>query len=136
MTQEGSLGGRGRGQGGFRGRCRGGGRQNFNKDTIECWECHKLGHFQREFPSKEINFIGSQEEVLLVTWLDESDDYEEGERFLDSTCSNHMIAKKDCFLDFDDNYKDSVKLGDNLRMIVKGNSNVRLQMDGKLHIIT
>ena len=68
--------------------------------------------------------------------MDESNDYEEGEWFLDSACSNHMSGKRDCFLDFDDNYKDSVKLGDNSRMAVKGKDNVRLQMDRKLHIIT
>ncbi|KAH1072811.1 hypothetical protein J1N35_025139 [Gossypium stocksii] len=40
------LGGRGRGS--YRGRGRGRGRQSFNKATIECFKCHKLGHFQYE----------------------------------------------------------------------------------------
>ena len=45
--------GRGRGRGSFRGRGRGRGRQSFNKATVECYYCHKLGHFQWECPSKE-----------------------------------------------------------------------------------
>ena len=43
---------RGRGRGivkGFRGRGRGGrDRQQLNRELIECYKCHKLGHFQYE----------------------------------------------------------------------------------------
>ncbi|XP_076925564.1 uncharacterized protein LOC143588456 [Bidens hawaiensis] len=47
---EGSSGGRGRGRGRFgsRGRGRGRGKSSFNKETIECYRCHKLGHFSYE----------------------------------------------------------------------------------------
>ena len=37
--------GRGRTRGGFRGRGRGRGRQPFTKALVECFKCHKLGHF-------------------------------------------------------------------------------------------
>ncbi|GMJ12457.1 hypothetical protein HRI_004914900 [Hibiscus trionum] len=43
--------GRGRGRGDYRSRVRGRGRQAFNKDTIECYKCHNLGHFQYECPA-------------------------------------------------------------------------------------
>ncbi|KAL5763072.1 hypothetical protein ACOSP7_019336 [Xanthoceras sorbifolium] len=45
--------GGGRGRGNFRGRGRGRGRQSFDKAILECYCCHKLGHFQWECPSKE-----------------------------------------------------------------------------------
>nr|KYP72898.1 Retrovirus-related Pol polyprotein from transposon TNT 1-94 [Cajanus cajan] len=42
---------KGRGHGAFRGgRGRGRGRQPVNKAIIECFKCHKLGHFQHECP--------------------------------------------------------------------------------------
>lgn len=42
---------RGRGRGTFRGgRGRGRGRQAMNRSTIECYKCHKLGHFKYECP--------------------------------------------------------------------------------------
>jgi len=48
-------GGRGRGRGRARGRAsfrgRGRGRQSINKAEIECFKCHKLGHFQYECPT-------------------------------------------------------------------------------------
>lgn len=43
VTYEDRYGGRGRGRGGFRGRGRG--QRSFDKSTIECYNCHQLGHF-------------------------------------------------------------------------------------------
>ncbi|KAI9177638.1 hypothetical protein LWI28_017655 [Acer negundo] len=43
--------GRERTSGSFRGRGRGRGRHSFNKALVECYKCHKLGHFQYECPS-------------------------------------------------------------------------------------
>ncbi|XXG77594.1 hypothetical protein AAC387_Pa08g1717 [Persea americana] len=58
VTYEDRFGGRSRGRGDFRGRGRGRGRQIFDKSTVECDNCHKLGHFRSECPSwgKEANY--------------------------------------------------------------------------------
>ena len=50
--------------------------------------------------------------------------------FLDSGCSNHMCGKKEYFIDFDENFSDTVKLGNNTSMVVIGKGNIRLQVDG------
>nr|GMD32642.1 Retrovirus-related Pol polyprotein from transposon TNT 1-94 [Ipomoea batatas] len=57
---------RGRGRGSYRGRGRGRGRQIFDKATIECYKCHKLGHFQWECSSKEANYVETEEEICKV----------------------------------------------------------------------
>ncbi|CAJ2629448.1 unnamed protein product [Trifolium pratense] len=72
-----------------RGRGRGRGRQT--KEFVECFKCHKFGHYQNECSELE-----------------------------DSGCSNHMIGHKEWFFDFDNNYRDSVKMGDDSRMAVMG----------------
>ena len=60
--------GRGRDRGSYRGRGRGKGR-SFNKATIECYNCHQLGHFQYECPIRYngAHFVEIEEknEVIL-----------------------------------------------------------------------
>ena len=138
ITHENSSGARGRGRGGFRGRGRGRGRQQFDKSTVECYNCHKLGHFQWECPSNEIraDFAETQEEMLLMACVDVNKDNKEDMWYLDSGCSNHMCGKKEYFLDLNENFRDSVKLGNNSSMVVIGKGNIRLQVNGTTQIIT
>ncbi|RVW80052.1 Retrovirus-related Pol polyprotein from transposon TNT 1-94 [Vitis vinifera] len=122
ITHGDQYGGRGRGRGSFGGRGRGRGRQYFNKATVECYNCHKLGNFKWECPSKEneANYADTQEEMLLMAYVDMNKAHREDMWFLDSGCSNHMCGTKEYFLDFDGSFRDSVKLGNNTSMVVTG----------------
>ncbi|KAK0604649.1 hypothetical protein LWI29_017831 [Acer saccharum] len=112
VTFEDRAEGRGRGRGFFRGRGRGRGRQSFNKALVECYKCHKLGHFQYECPSwdKEANYaeLGEEKEMLLMSYVEMNE------------------AKRE----------DMVKLGNNSRMTVMGKGNVRLKVNGLTHVVT
>jgi len=54
------------------------GRQAFNKAEVECFKCHKLGHFQYECPTweKKVNYAEmedkeeQEDELLLMTFVD------------------------------------------------------------------
>ena len=50
------------------GRGRGRGRQSLNKAIIECFKCHKLGHFPYECPNweKKANYAEFEEEKQLL----------------------------------------------------------------------
>ncbi|CAJ2637623.1 unnamed protein product [Trifolium pratense] len=149
-------GGRGRGRGapygrdGGRGRGRGG-RGKFNKENVECYKCHKLGHFQSECPDWEednVNYAEFDEAEELLLMAQKGKEIKEIQRsderfndnhqiwFLDSGCSNHMVGNKEWLFDYDDSFKDSVKLGDDSKMAVIGKGNLKLYIQGYVQVLT
>ncbi|KAL0288213.1 UNVERIFIED_CONTAM: Retrovirus-related Pol polyprotein from transposon TNT 1-94 [Sesamum calycinum] len=135
--------GRGRGRGNFGSRGRGRNRQSFDKATVECYVCHKLVHFQWECKKGVANFAKSQAEneeyMLLMAYVPKGEEREQHETdmwFLDSGCNNHMCGKREYFSDFDEKFTDSVKLGNNLNMVVNGKGNIRLKINGVVSIVS
>ncbi|GJZ60538.1 retrovirus-related pol polyprotein from transposon TNT 1-94 [Tanacetum coccineum] len=141
ITTGSSFRGRGRGRGSSsRGRGRGRGRSSFDKSTIECYNCHKLGHFQSECPEweKDANYVehDDTEEMVLMAIADDGGSTKQGIWFLDSGCSNHMTGEKKWFCSFDDSYRNNVRLGNDVRVAVMGRGNVRLDIEGIIHTLS
>jgi len=55
--------------------------------------------------------------------------------FIDSGCSNHMCGCKEWFYDLDENYRTTVKLGDNSRMYVMGKGSINLKIEDGVHTV-
>lgn len=126
-----------RGRGSYRGG-RGGqdrGNTSFDKSNIECFKCHKMGHFKNECPSweKAANYAELEEDILLMTQVETE---ERHMWYLDSGCSNHMCGTKEWFSEFDSQFRQQVKLGDDRRMQVEGRGNLRLEINGTTQVIT
>jgi hypothetical protein len=129
--------GRGRGRTTYKGRGRGRGNSinNFNKAIVECYRSHRLGHFQYECPSwnKEVNYakdIDEEEEMLLISYVEENRAKGRDAWFLDSGCSNHMCGDRTMFSWLDDSFWQLVRLGNNTRMNVMGKKSVKLHLNG------
>ncbi|GAU13002.1 hypothetical protein TSUD_173010 [Trifolium subterraneum] len=142
----------GRGSGANHGSCgrgrntaRGRGRGRINsvsKEYVECYKCHKLGHYQYECPTWEenANFAAPEfnvnEEMLMMAHNQHDTTTANKVWFLDSGCSNHMIGTKDWLFDFDDSFRETVKLGDDSTMPVMGKGSVKICIEGRVCVIT
>jgi hypothetical protein len=100
-----------------------------------------LGHYQNECPTWEednANYaeFAMEEETLLMAQTEQGYEAREEVWYLDSGCSNHMVGNKDWLFDFDESFKDSVKLGNDSKMMVMGKGNLKLFINGKIHVIS
>lgn len=139
VTYEGGRG-RGRGRGAYRGRGRGRASTSFNKATVECYRCRKLGHFQYECPSwnkEEANYteLNEKDEMLLMSYVEMEDARREDAWFLDSGCSNHMCGDRGMFSKIDEGFQHFVKLGNNTKMKVEGKGSVKLVLNEIVHVV-
>jgi len=109
---------------------------------VECFNCHKLGHFQYECPHlrNAANYaeLDEDKEMLLMSYIKMNNSTTRNNVwFLDSGCSNHMCGTKSFFFsDLDETFRQSVKLGDNSKMMVMRKGKIRLQVGGMTQVIT
>ncbi|GLU09096.1 hypothetical protein SLE2022_259720 [Rubroshorea leprosula] len=142
--------GRGRGRGRnqqtqfFEGRGRGRGRfqisyrpKSADKSKVECFRCHKYGHYQSEcranLPNNEgekSNFAQIEEEISLLMVCHDGEGSNKNLWYLDTGCSNHMCGDKAAFSTLDESFRDNVKFGDNSKVSVKGRGQVTIQIRG------
>ena len=136
------VSGRGNGRGrGARTGSKGRGRGRQGKEYVECFKCHKLGHYQSECPSwgeNNANYAAfdDSEEMLLMAQHANPVQAKDEVWFLDSGCSNHMVGSKDLFFDFDDTFRSSVKLGNDSKIHVMRKGNLKLFIGGIVQVIS
>lgn len=123
----------------MRGGGRGRGRQ-FLRATVECYKCHKLGHYQYECPSweKEVNYaeVEEDETLLLMSYVQMKDTGNGDVWYLDSGCSNHMSGYTALFCNLDESFRHTVRLGNDSKMMVMGKGNTTLKLNGFNHVVT
>ena len=74
--------------------------------------------------------------MLLMSYVEINEAKKEDVWFLDSGYGNHMCGDKTLFCDFNECFRQMVKLGNNSKMTVMGKGNVRLKVNGFNHVVT
>lgn len=77
-----------------------------------------------------------EEETILMADCENQNSNQERTWFLDSGCSNHMSGIKQWFFNLDEGFKETVKLGDGSRIEVQGKGSVKIQVNGRVQVIT
>jgi hypothetical protein len=102
---------------------------------VECYRCHKHGHYQYECPDKEketkVNFSEIEEELLLMAYIDMNNS-PCNTWYLDSGCSNHMCGDKYLFYELDETFRETVKLGNNSCMSVMGKGDIKFHIKNNI----
>ncbi|XP_019450621.1 PREDICTED: uncharacterized protein LOC109352893 [Lupinus angustifolius] len=109
--------------------------KKFDKSKVECFNCHKLGHYSYEC-SNEKNKQSRHKEEALTTQEDSDSEplnlmvtntatRSHSELwYLDSGCSNHMTNHKEWLKDFDSTKKSRVKFADDSSLSAEGAGSV------------
>ncbi|XP_027922798.1 uncharacterized protein LOC114180695 [Vigna unguiculata] len=107
-------------------------KKGYDKRNIECFNCHKKGHYanecyadrgkQKKHQDKEVHVVQEESDsdplTLMVTNFAEETHTKSW--FLDSGCSNHMIGHKEWLVNFDSSKKSKVKFADDSTLRVEG----------------
>ncbi|KAK0589362.1 hypothetical protein LWI29_013222 [Acer saccharum] len=129
---------RGRGQG-----RRGGynSRPNIDKRNVQCYNCHKYGHYSNECRGKpnEVNEnsnFAEKEQVegeSLMLMAHNSTYQNQDVWFLDSGASNHMTGRKDLFTELDEKVQGEISFGDLSKISVQGRRDVMIKQKNGDH---
>ncbi|XP_074561277.1 uncharacterized protein LOC141817539, partial [Curcuma longa] len=111
-----------------RGRSRGGHQMRYDKSEIECFTCHRLGHYSwecRNNKEETTNFAESNDTkedsgptLLLACKTDQ--DENECTWYLDSGASSHICGRRDLFVELDESTDGDITFGDSSKVQVKG----------------
>ena len=132
-----------------RSRGRGRGRNNFgrtnakryDKPNVECYNCHKYGHFSGECRTnvEEIsNLVGDKkedEEPTLLLSLNNEENNEKCLWYLDNGASNHMCGYKEKVVELEEKVKGNVSFGDSSKVKIQGKCTILISLKDGAHKI-
>ncbi|GLT56152.1 hypothetical protein SLA2020_292200 [Shorea laevis] len=117
-----------------RGRGHGCGRGRYDKSHVECYSCHKCGHYSSECRYKEndqkAHYVQKEDDsedhaLLMVTSANEASNLHTW--FLDTGCTNHMCGKEEFSVDLNESYRSKDKFADESTIPVMGKGRILIQ---------
>lgn len=142
----------GRGRGNFRGvegnrgnyrGVEGQNRGKGDKSKVECFRCHKFGHYRSECYARIHNdkaemshFAERREEETLLMAVETTQKLKQGSReqqqgseiwFVDTGCSNHMCGCKSSFIYLNEDFNSTISFGDNSTVNALGKGDIEIR---------
>jgi hypothetical protein len=115
--------------------------------TVECYRCHKFGHYQsqcqKKLPQDDKGQQGKAEEAATAAWpasysedsAMRSDYVSSQDWVLDSGCTRHMTQHRNYFIDFTD-HEGKVTIANGKTLSVLGGGTIEVPIAGKKTQIT
>ncbi|KAL4366630.1 hypothetical protein GQ457_05G026360 [Hibiscus cannabinus] len=112
--------------------------QQFDKSKVECFRCHKFGHYRSQcrsnlFKAKEkrdkLNFAEEEEvETMLMAIHDKQEEPQNSYVwYVDTGCSNHMCGNKSSFSYLGEDFHATVSFGDKSTINVEGKGDISIR---------
>lgn len=111
-----------------------GNKTNNDKSKVECFRCHRYGHYKSECRTKlhhdrgqKSNYVEEKEEDISLLMACHKEEKMHGSMwYLDTGCNNHMCGDKSLFSDMDESFQSTIKFGDNSTVSIIGKGNVKI----------
>ncbi|KAK2440889.1 putative mitochondrial protein [Trifolium repens] len=114
----------------------------FNLKSIQCYNCHKFGHFAKDCRGKKVPRYSNKQDfdahlaqedsesevdpMLLMATVTDEEDHHEG-WYLDTGCSNHMTSHREWLVNFNDSSKTKIRFADNRTIPAEGVGDVLIK---------
>ena len=113
----------------------------YDKSNVECYNCHKLGHYawecndEKVHVDEQINVVNKQEdeEPTLLFTLKDDEKNEESSWYLDNGASNHKYGDKLKFASIDEKVQGNVSFGDSSKIQICGKGTILISSRNGSH---
>ncbi|XP_047326527.1 uncharacterized protein LOC124930212 [Impatiens glandulifera] len=123
-----------------RGRGRGQGSDRYEKAHVECYNCHKLSHYARDYwyaddAKVEVNLTEEKEteDSTLLLALNQKVIGGESQWYLDNVASNHMCGDKSKFVEIEKKATKNITFGDASKVQIEGKCTILIQLKDGTH---
>ena len=111
----------------------------WDKSNIECFRCHKFGHYRSECRTNlqkengdQSNFAENkeeeeeEEEATILMACHTIEENHQNLWYIDTGCSNHMCGSKSIFSKLDESFQTTVRFGDNSKFSIMGKGDIQI----------